>query len=824
MEIPGPDKFILTSRSSILFMVMLWNLVTGGRLYAQCPVPDGLTAGQITSTSAYMSWDPVAADSFLLRYFDVDDSVYLYLSISSGTSTGILLTGLKPNTTYNWQLRTWCNNGNPGAYQAQAAIFSTDIQPAACIAPNQTAHSGITSSTADLSWNEYITADTFMIRYAENNTTNFTWVQVPGNQHNVTLQGLTPNTTYEWAVRCVCSASPLQSYSNKKVFSTFADSCLAPDPAYFSSTSITPSSALVGWDSLSYPLSYNVRYAVRYSGNWTTVPSVNASVQLNGLQGSTWYEFQVQSVCSNGPGQWSSSGIFQTLNGTVSVTRGPYLQLSTQNSIYIRWRTNIPSDSRVSFGTNPANLNTNLLNTTATTEHIVQLTGLTENTRYYYAIGTSTGILQGDASNTFKTNPAVGSTDPVRIWAIGDFGRGNTAQRDVRDSYEAYTGNVHTDVWLWLGDNAYNDGTDPEYQTKVFDVYPQQFKKWVSWPASGNHDLHSASSNNQTGPYYENFTMPAQGEAGGVPSHTEAYYSYDYGNIHFVCLESYGSNFRSVSGDMAAWLHADLTANNQTFTVVYFHHPPYSKGSHDSDVETELVEMRTNIIPILENYKVDLVLAGHSHSYERSMMIHGHYGLSSSFDVSAMAIDAGSGTSPNAYVKNAPDYFGTVYVVCGTSGSLNGTTSGWPHNAMHAYTVNHYGSLVIDVQGNIMTCRYLTSSGNIRDEFTIIKPGFPNLVNKTGDIKSASRIVSVWPNPIIQSTVLEYYLSKPGRVSWEVLDPSGRLVYKWLKEQESTSGSHKTIFPFKPATLPRGIYFIRMLTDDHTDTDKIIIE
>ena len=62
-----------------------------------------------------------------------------------------------------------------------------------------------------------------------------------------------------------------------------------------------------------------------------------------------------------------------------------------------------------------------------------------------------------------------------------------------------------------------------------------------------------------------------------------------------------------------------------------FHHPPYTKNSHDSDSEEELVLIRKNLTPILERFKVDLVLSGHSHLYERSRPMRSHTGLATSF-------------------------------------------------------------------------------------------------------------------------------------------------------------------------------------------------
>src|SRR5438445_7064826 len=86
------------------------------------------------------------------------------------------------------------------------------------------------------------------------------------------------------------------------------------------------------------------------------------------------------------------------------------------------------------------------------------------------------------------------------------------------------------------------------------------------------------------------------------------------------------------TGAMAIWLESDLQANTNQWIIAYWHHPPYTKGSHDSDTETELIEMRQNALPILESYGVDLVLCGHSHSYERSFLLDGHYGLSSTLN------------------------------------------------------------------------------------------------------------------------------------------------------------------------------------------------
>jgi len=408
-----------------------------------------------------------------------------------------------------------------------------------------------------------------------------------------------------------------------------------------------------------------------------------------------------------------------------TVTRGPYLQLGTDTSVVVRWRTDVATDSRVSYGSAPGGLDSFVDGPAGTrTEHEVQLSGLARDARYYYAVGTSTGILAGDdATHFFVTAPPPGTPKPTRVWVLGDSGTANSSAQAVRNAYDAFTGARHTDLWLMLGDNAYSSGTDSEYQAAVFNTYPTMLRKSVLWPTLGNHDGASADSGSQSGVYYNIFTLPRNAEAGGLASGTEAYYSFDYANIHFVVLDSFDSD-RSVGGAMLSWLREDLAATTRDWVIAFWHHPPYSKGSHDSDSSSQLVDMRRNALPILENEGVDLVLSGHSHSYERSFLLDGHYGTSSTL-TAAMKLDAGDGrpAGDGAYEKatlGPAPHEGAVYTVAGSSGKTSGGSLN--HPAMFI-SLNVLGSLVLDVNGSRLDATFLDSTGGIRDTFTIEKGG-----------------------------------------------------------------------------------------------------
>ena len=204
-----------------------------------------------------------------------------------------------------------------------------------------------------------------------------------------------------------------------------------------------------------------------------------------------------------------------------SLTRGPYLQMGTPTSIVVRWRTATAAQSVVRFGTAPGQLTSTAAGGAATTEHIVRLTGLEAHTRYFYAVSDgSTDLAGGDLAHSFVTSPAPASRTATRLWVLGDSGTADASALAVRDAYLATDRARGTDLWLMLGDNAYTTGTDGQYQQAVFDTYPEVLRQAVLWPTFGNHDAASADSATQTGPYYDIFTLPTRGEAGGVPSGT----------------------------------------------------------------------------------------------------------------------------------------------------------------------------------------------------------------------------------------------------------------------------------------------------------------
>ncbi|MBO9699568.1 MAG: metallophosphoesterase [Sporocytophaga sp.] len=439
-----------------------------------------------------------------------------------------------------------------------------------------------------------------------------------------------------------------------------------------------------------------------------------------------------------------------------SLVRGPYLQKPTPTSMILRWRTNNKVNSIVKYGLSPTDLTQSTIDLFETTEHTVLLSDLKPYTKYYYSIGFGDSILQGNDQNYFLTPPVKDSQGKYSFWVIGDCGNNSINQIKVRDQFFRYRGSNLTNGMLLLGDNAYWSGSDDEYKTGFFSIYERDALKNIPlYPAPGNHDyaMNSERQADHKIAYYDIFDTPSNGEAGGVPSGTEAFYSFDYGNIHFLSLDSYGKEDNATRlydtlGAQVEWVKRDLEANKSKWIVAFWHHAPYTMGHHNSDTETELALIRSNFIRILERYGVDLIICGHSHSYERSKLIKGHYGAESTFDPDVHNLSHSSGRydgSPNSctYLKDSLHKVdGTVYVVSGASGCVGGNPHvAYPHNAMEAFNdITNGGSLILEIEGSRLDAQWLNADGAIRDRFTIIKDAgrINNIKVSLGDSVSLS--------------------------------------------------------------------------------------
>ena len=423
------------------------------------------------------------------------------------------------------------------------------------------------------------------------------------------------------------------------------------------------------------------------------------------------------------------------------ISRGPYLQLTTSSSQTIVWRTIGEKKPEVRIGKSAESLSSksevlvkratelyqgrkNLQATKGTVQYEATLSGLEPDTTYYYAIyHNGVRITPIDKSYHFRTHPVKGKAVASRFWIVGDSGTGGADQIRVHAGMRKWLGEKKLDGYIHVGDMAYGSGTDPEFSQKFFPIYETTLRNTTCWASMGNHEGKTSSGATGIGPYYDAYVLPANAEAGGVSSGTEAYYSFDYGNIHFICLNSHDLD-RRPTATMAQWLKADLEKTKAEWLVAFFHHPPYTKGSHDSDKEKQLIEMREHIMPILESGGVDAVFTGHSHIYERSMLIDGAYQTPSTNK--GVVLDDGDGDpregGDGSYKKSTgltPNN-GTVQVVAGNGGAKLTRKS---NHVLMSKVILMHGSVILETKGDEMIFRMISDLGEQQDYCVIKKAG-----------------------------------------------------------------------------------------------------
>lgn len=399
--------------------------------------------------------------------------------------------------------------------------------------------------------------------------------------------------------------------------------------------------------------------------------------------------------------------------------REPYLQMTSPDAMTLRWQSKNEYVGVVRYGLKLENLNQKQKEIEPDVEHEIRLSDLQPATKYFYSVGNEDNSEFKGKEFWFRTAPAKSNNTSTRFWVTGDQGYPNPIQNQVRDAMFGWLKeNPRADIklpqldfWITTGDNAYRSGSNEQFQAGFFTPYKNILRNTPVWPAYGNHDA-------RRWVFFDIFTFPTKAESGGFASGTENYYSFDYANIHFVMLDTQDNDH---DGEMLSWLQQDLQQTKQQWLITVFHHPPYTKGSHNSDESGDsggrLISVRENILPVLEKYGVDLVLSGHSHMYERSDLINCHYGESSTFNKN-MVRAASKNSIYKKKANNIAGSSGAIYTVIGSSAKVD--MGPMDHPAM-PYSLLEAGSMIIDVNNNKLKAFFINKDGKVKDQFKISK-------------------------------------------------------------------------------------------------------
>ncbi len=180
-----------------------------------CALVAAQSTGNVTMNSATLGWDTVpGALGYNIQYFETGTQNFVPVNNVSGSSYE--LTGLLPATGYTWYIQTLCN-GSYSSYFGPATFTTGDcMPPASHWAPS------VNATSATVKWSKIDGALYYEVRYREWGATTWLVKKTAGNYGTKTINGLQPNTTYQWKVRTRCSANPRiwSAWTGKKQFST----------------------------------------------------------------------------------------------------------------------------------------------------------------------------------------------------------------------------------------------------------------------------------------------------------------------------------------------------------------------------------------------------------------------------------------------------------------------------------------------------------------------------------------------------------------------------------------------------------------------------
>ncbi len=272
----------------------------------------------------------------------------------------------------------------------------------------------------------------------------------------------------------------------------------------------------------------------------------------------------------------------------------PYLQNVTPTSITVMWETTGVIVGTVEFGEHDR-FDRQATDSEARTIHEVHVTGLDPATTYTYRVRFGDQVLP---PASFTTAPPPG-TPNWRMVVYGD-NRSNPAThaRNVEQIMKLDPGLVINSGDLVAAGSRYE-----QWKTQYFDPLRGLAEHVALFPCLGNHEQNAIH-------YYNYHSLP--------DDQGEVYYSFDYGNAHFIALNSNAQDAPFQRGDpQTEWLIADLEAHRDaTWTFVFFHHPLFR-----AHATRGVTAQRWVWQPIFDEYGVDLVITGHDHYYMRSRPI-----------------------------------------------------------------------------------------------------------------------------------------------------------------------------------------------------------
>ena len=276
-------------------------------------------------------------------------------------------------------------------------LTSSGCSPVLCTTPSGLSATSITTTSATLNWGAVAGAASYNVQYKLSSASS--WTTVTASTNSKALTGLVAGSTYNYQIQTVCSASASSAYSTASTFNTASASCAVPTG--LTASSITTTTATLGWTAVTGATSYNVQYKLSSASSWTTVTASTNSKALTGLVAGSTYNYQIQTVCSSSSSSsYSTAASFTTAAAACAVSTGLAAGSITSTTATLSWTAVSGAASyNVQYKLSSASSWTTVTSST----NSKALTGLVASSAYNYQIQTICSASSSAAYSTAST-------------------------------------------------------------------------------------------------------------------------------------------------------------------------------------------------------------------------------------------------------------------------------------------------------------------------------------------------------------------------------------------------------------------------------------
>jgi hypothetical protein len=443
----------------------------------------------------------------------------------------------------------------------------------------------------------------------------------------------------------------------------------------------------------------------------------------------------------------------------------PYLTYAGANTeMTVRWQLTMQESCLIEWGLDTSySLGSSVTAAYGTDfQHMYTITGLVPGTLYYYRVAAGTEEYTG----SFRAAPPAGATS-VKFFAYGDC-RTYPASHDLvaEDIIAAYgTDPGLQTMIISTGDLTSNGNSEDPWDDEFFNsAYPHIREMMANLPYQsciGNHE--------GTGLLFQKY-FP-------YPFVSDRYWSFDYGPVHFAIVDQYVPY--GTGSPQLNWLEDDLAATSRPYKIVYLHEPGWSAGGHANNVTVQSV-----IQPLLVEYGVAILFAGHNHYYARAVVD----------DI--QHVTTGGGGAP-LYTPN-PSY---PYIIA---------------------TAKAHHFCAVEIDGPTLHFEAIDTAGTVIDSFTVVGPGAG--VEDASGKSSGFDLRAPSPGPFRTTTSLSFSAPDPSCVRLEVFDTAGRKV-RTLVDGAAGAGRQTVVWDGRDdhgSDVSAGVYFCRLESAGESVARKVV--